>query len=229
MMRMRNSFFGVVAFVVAMAFAGAATAEIVVYDDFDGTEVNPLSWTVQYDGTSAPHTVVDSVLTLNAPGGLGGSTDNEVKSTGTWGYDTFGFEIASAFTGSGNGFGIGRTGAAATVRRDIGGEWKLVVEKSGFDAYVGGPIATPEAGDVYKIVWSAAGVELYRGTHLEDSTSLSPSGSMGFHLFSYQNADGPSAAAYDSVSVGVVPEPSALLLMATGLIGLLAYAWRKRK
>ena len=26
-----------------------------------------------------------------------------------------------------------------------------------------------------------------------------------------------------------VPEPSALLLAATGLVGLLAYAWRKRK
>ena len=27
----------------------------------------------------------------------------------------------------------------------------------------------------------------------------------------------------------IVPEPSTLLLAATGLVGLLAYAWRKRK
>lgn len=35
--------------------------------------------------------------------------------------------------------------------------------------------------------------------------------------------------ALDSVKIGIVPEPSALALLSTSLIGLLAYAWRKRK
>ncbi|MBU4273300.1 MAG: PEP-CTERM sorting domain-containing protein [Planctomycetes bacterium] len=33
----------------------------------------------------------------------------------------------------------------------------------------------------------------------------------------------------DAVSITTIPEPSALALLATGLVGLLCYAWRKRK
>jgi hypothetical protein len=32
-----------------------------------------------------------------------------------------------------------------------------------------------------------------------------------------------------SLSTGVVPEPSTIVLLTTGLLGILAYAWRKRK
>ena len=36
-------------------------------------------------------------------------------------------------------------------------------------------------------------------------------------------------AAFNGFQLDVVPEPSTLVLLATGLIGLLCYAWRKRK
>ena len=38
-----------------------------------------------------------------------------------------------------------------------------------------------------------------------------------------------SGGSFDNLVVSNVPEPGALVLLATGLIGLLAYAWRKRK
>jgi len=38
-----------------------------------------------------------------------------------------------------------------------------------------------------------------------------------------------SNATFDSMSFTVVPEPSAVAMVVTGLFGLLAYAWRKRK
>ena len=42
-------------------------------------------------------------------------------------------------------------------------------------------------------------------------------------------AIGMLTAAGFSVGVGVVPEPSTLVLLAAGLLGLACYAWRKRK
>lgn len=48
----------------------------------------------------------------------------------------------------------------------------------------------------------------------------------------YSTSDPPGYGHFDNVSVFdnyVVPEPNALALLATGLIGLVAYAWRKRK
>jgi hypothetical protein len=38
----------------------------------------------------------------------------------------------------------------------------------------------------------------------------------------------PNAVAFNGLQITSVPEPAAMLLVATGLIGLLAYAWRKR-
>ena len=32
-----------------------------------------------------------------------------------------------------------------------------------------------------------------------------------------------------TLDISSVPEPSAIALLATGLVGLLAYAWRKRR
>jgi autotransporter-associated beta strand protein len=43
------------------------------------------------------------------------------------------------------------------------------------------------------------------------------------------NLDGAEIAALNAHGVSVVPEPGTMALLAAGLVGLLAYAWRKRK
>jgi hypothetical protein len=47
--------------------------------------------------------------------------------------------------------------------------------------------------------------------------------------FEYAGATGGSTFGIDSVALRAVPEPTTIVLLGTGLLGLLAYAWRKRK
>jgi len=45
----------------------------------------------------------------------------------------------------------------------------------------------------------------------------------------YAGAGGTSGAAYDNLTYTPIPEPSTLVLLGMGLVGLLCYAWRKRR
>ena len=50
------------------------------------------------------------------------------------------------------------------------------------------------------------------------------------NLYASSTGEPPAVAAVTHVTVrNVIPEPSALALLVSGLIGLLAYAWRKRR
>lgn len=48
-------------------------------------------------------------------------------------------------------------------------------------------------------------------------------------LFNMDNAQNPAGYTFDNLSLSAVPEPSALILLGSSLLGLLAYAWRKHR
>jgi hypothetical protein len=62
-----------------------------------------------------------------------------------------------------------------------------------------------------------------------ESASFVATGTDTIRLCFLGNPDGDSTTLIDNMSYHAVPEPSALALLATGLVGLLAYAWRKRR
>ncbi|MBN1395855.1 MAG: PEP-CTERM sorting domain-containing protein [Pirellulales bacterium] len=55
--------------------------------------------------------------------------------------------------------------------------------------------------------------------------NLNPGAAIGYYADIRDNA----SASFDNFRMDVVPEPSTLALLAAGLVGLLCYAWRKRK
>ena len=62
------------------------------------------------------------------------------------------------------------------------------------------------------------------------ATALASASTPYFGLASY-NGGSMVGGGFDNLTYGTLPtpKPGALVLLATGLIGLLAYAWRKRK
>ena len=65
-------------------------------------------------------------------------------------------------------------------------------------------------------------------TDVGTRTSSAELNSVGLFTKTYAGTN-ISNATFDSMSFTVVPEPSAVSMVVTGIIGLLAYAWRKRK
>jgi hypothetical protein len=51
---------------------------------------------------------------------------------------------------------------------------------------------------------------------------------VGLHFDSYVNDPSGQNAQFDNFSLTTTPEPSTIVLLLTGLIGLVVYAWRKR-
>ena len=62
-----------------------------------------------------------------------------------------------------------------------------------------------------------------------DDVGVAGAGSNFGQILFYTTSTTGATTHYDNVQVSIVPEPSSVALLLSGLVGLLAYAWRKRK
>ena len=207
----------------SLLVAATASAEYMVYDDFTASTLDMSKWSLGVNGT-AP-TLADSVATFDSASGT-----KEIFSTASYGYGSYKFKLGPTAPGSWSILGLqipGSGGLGMLVRNDL----SLEIPATRWDFHVGSTrniIAAPSANDVLKIVWSATSVQLWNGDALlvNQTTGLPTATSANLQLTAYY---GGGAMTVDSVSTNATPEPSTIILGFTGLISLLAYAWRKRK
>jgi hypothetical protein len=196
--------------------AGSAWADY-VYDHFNGDALDATKWT--WDGTGSV-TVADSAASIY---------HTYIGTTTDFGYGVYQVKFADAPTGTGNvGFAPADWSSQIEMRNDTtgNGSWELYVRQpDGGKSQVA--LATPAAGDVYTFDYSASAVKLFRnGSEVANVTTVFPVEGMGFAM---GGGYGNNSFTMDYFAVGAIPEPSTSIILLTGLIGLLAYAWRKRR
>jgi hypothetical protein len=200
-----------------LLIAAAASADYVVYDDFDAATLDMSKWTLATGG-SAP-TLDASIATFDSA-----STTRDILSTTSYGYGSYKFKLGPTAPGSFSIIGLDNAGSGLYVRNDNhypATEWDFHVGS------IKNSIVAPAAGDELEIVWSATSAQLWKNGNLlvTQTTDLPAITSANLKLTAYFGG----SMTVDSVSANPVPEPSASVVVATGLIGLLAYAWRKQR
>lgn len=233
-MKSRNVGVLAIAALVICGMAGTASATM-FYDHFDGTTLDATKWTTSlgdFDPVQTPAasvTVADSMV--NVVSGLYAN----INSVATWSASdnaTATFTIGAAFTGNNDSFGFCNNFSAGAptiiMRNDIGpggNQFTFYVADESSTVYNPSTAYALGAGDKVAFTWTPASVTLAINDVVVDGAStVIPTGPIGLSMGTWLTGGGTHM---DLVTV--IPEPSAMVLLATGLIGLLCYAWRKRR
>ncbi len=251
-MNLRNVFLAVVSVCVLAGFAGAG----VISDDFSGGSLNP-AWTWDDPNANDTYNLTDRSGWLTVKLATGnedtwttrGTAPILRTNTSTLNYATD-FSVESYVdiaTGNGGTPGTRNIGAVCLYSNTVGNcvlslglqYWnKLTFE---FQRTGTGTIASVTTDvksgfvkmdyDAETTTWTAS----YKKTAGDDWTSfgtyvLPMTSDIELGLITKSWSSGTAGyVQYDYFKVSQVPEPSTFALMVCGLIGLVAYAWRKRR
>lgn len=240
----------VLAVLTAMIFPTAASANILLSDDFNDNSLDTAKWTTNTSANNAACAEMNAQMVLAnraylvtkneyAPEALGG-----IKISGQWTFvsamDTFQLVTRSDATPTGNYY---ETANGLEFKYWYNGGAKIVADGSnlsiGSVSTVGSlSVAANQTFDFTVIDSGTKGVSLTltqvgNAANTVTVTSKLISDNTTSDYIVFHNREYGSGTNYyaklDNVAINTVPEPSTIALAVTGLIGLLAYAWRKRK
>lgn len=248
---MNRETFGILACVVVLAFSPVASvsADLVdIFDRADAADLGP-NWTQAFgnpqlsisSGMAAP----DNLAAFRGSAFIGGiaSAEDDVVASIEFRACNFAENAGSPTLV----FGINNTSGAGGTLHGGTEDFLYIQGTLGVKLWANldwrdtsSTFSTPlTVGDWYKATVEQHGTTLtgtvseLDGTVLMQHVYEQPDAtSTGTAFVQYGSWGGgyQSSAAFDNFTItGVVPEPGTLVLVATGLLGLLCYAWRKRK
>jgi hypothetical protein len=233
-MRVRN--LGVAALAIVCTIgAASARATFVTYDDFSTAGAPDSSkWGVFSSGAVAP-TVSGGDLQMN--GAAAPTAWQGIYSTQNFSYGSFRFNLDSYNNANACMFAVNSQTTDSPASLDeisLRNDGGALIAKGGSTKVSMIDYATSSLPAAYTFVWHPDLVQVLRDTgsgntvlYSTTDTSLIPTGALRFELVAY----GSGAYAVNSVGYEAyaTPEPSTMMLVATGMLSLLAYAWRKRR
>jgi len=252
----RNSLRVTVAVAVAIVLCAASARATVILDDYSSS--NPGNYTLyNWYGGTATFAVSNGQLQPNQPKESAhvwywtGPNGERMHPGDSVSVDVANSQTANINANSIDSFVLGTTTTTTVSGTYFGIQYRGDLTPKVWKAYILGAWVTPTAINVVDgltlstltltrgtgasqnvITWSLAQIGGYglAGSGTATLTGVTATDALYFGPGTYYaGAGGTSGAAYDNLTYTPIPEPSTLVLLGMGLVGLLCYAWRKRK